>query len=125
MGQVTFRRRSYLRRFLSLTLVDMKLVLTADGGQLKDEETQIQQASENTCCDNKTRYQLGGRAGDQLKTVSRNLELVPRDGDGDMMHYIVNSHLFNLVGKESFLFYCFNLTLSFENIDISSANDQG
>ena len=70
----------------------------------------MQQASENTFCDNKTKYEKlvrqHERAGDQLRTVSRNLELVTRQlvaRDGDMMHYMETvSQLFNLVSRTSF-----------------------
>ena len=45
------------------------------------------------------------RAGDQLRTVSRNLELVTRQlvaRDGDMIHYMDTvSQLFNLVSRTS------------------------
>ena len=49
------------------------------------------------------------RAGDQLRTVSSNLELVTRQlvtRDGDMMDYMDTvSHLFNLVSVTSFICY--------------------
>ena len=65
----------------------------------------MQQASENTFCDNKTKYEKlvrqHERAGDQLRTVSRNLELVTRQLVArDMMHYMDTvSHLFKPVGE--------------------------
>ena len=69
------------------------------------EETQNLQTQENACCDYKARYdkllKQHERMGDQLRTVSRNLELVTRQlvaRDGDMVDYMDTvSHLFNLV----------------------------
>ena len=79
-------------------------------GQFKDEETEILQAIGHACCDYRAKYEKlvrqHERAGDQLRTVSRNLELVTRQlvaRDGDMMHYMDTvSHLFNLVSRTSF-----------------------
>ena len=73
------------------------------------EETQNLQTQENACCDYKARYdkllKQHERMGDQLRTVSRNLELVTRQlvaRDGDMVDYMDTvSHLFNLVSLES------------------------
>ena len=69
------------------------------------EETQSLQIQETACCDYKAKYhklvEQHERTGDQLRTVSRNLELVTRqlvDRDGDMVQYMDTvSHLFNLV----------------------------
>ena len=76
-------------------------------GQFKDEETEILQAIGHACCDYRAKYEKlvrqHERAGDQLRTVSRNLELVTRQlvaRDGDMMHYMDTvSQLFNLVSR--------------------------
>ena len=74
-------------------------------GQFEDEETEFLRAIGHACCDYRARYEKlvrqHERAGDQLRTVSRNLELVARDRD--MMHYMDTvSHLFNLVSRTSF-----------------------
>ena len=69
------------------------------------EETQILQIQESACCDYKAKYdklvEQHERTGDQLRSVSHNLELVTRQlvaRDGDMVQYMDTvSHLFNLV----------------------------
>ena len=84
-----------------------------DEGQVKDAETDTLQANEHACCDYKAKYDKllmqHERAGDQLRTVSSNLELVTRQlvtRDGDMMDYMDTvSHLFNLVSVTSFICY--------------------
>ena len=77
---------------------------------VKDEESKILEAIGHACCDYRAKYEKlvrqHERAGDQLRTVSRNLELVTRQlvaRDGDMMHYMDTvSQLFNLVSRTSF-----------------------
>ena len=79
-------------------------------GQFKDEETEFLRAIGHACCDFRAKYEKllrqHERAGDQLRTVSRNLELVTRQlvaRDGDMIHYMDTvSQLFNLVSRTSF-----------------------
>ena len=80
-------------------------------GQVKDAETDTPQTNEHACCDYKAKYdqllRQHERAGDQLRTVSSNLELVTRQlvtRDGDMMDYMDTvSHLFNLVSMITFI----------------------
>ena len=75
------------------------------------EETQSLQIQDSACCNYKAKYdklvEQHERTGDQLRTVSRNLELVTRqlvDRDGDMVQYMDTvSHLFNLVSVFPFL----------------------